>query len=433
MLFNRWLACVASSSPPRRARRRPLATLHSLLLGAALASGVACAAEAPKPAQETWHPLHEFLRAQTDAGGYPGAVSLIAVNGRVIDEQSYGHADLKRARAMRQDSIFRIYSMTKPITSVAALMLVEAGTLDLDAPVSRYLPAFVDLRCLCGEGGQSVPAKIPTVRHLFTHTAGFATHGDNVPASKAFEAAAPEQAHDLAGYAERVARAPLAEQPGTHFHYDGVNTQVLARIVEVVSGQSLHAFFQARILGPLGMKDTGFEVPVDQRVRVVDLVTSRGGRLAIADTASAREPGARLNDYDNGAGGLYSTLGDYFRFAQMLANGGELDGVQLLSADTVARMMRDQLATLEPAVIGPTAGEGFGLGGYVVIDPVKRGRPGSVGAFGWSGSASTYFIIDREKKLVAILMAQYLPSDDAPQLPRLSTPFYQHVYEAVSP
>ena len=434
MLFHRWPACVASSSPPRRARRRPLATLRSLLLGVVLTSGAACAAEPPASAPDAWQPLHDFLRAQTAADGYPGALSLVAIDGHIVDEHAYGHADLKRTRTLREDSIFRIYSMTKPITSVAALMLVEQGKLDLDAPVSRYLPAFDHLQCLCGGGGKAVAAKMPTVRHLLTHTAGFATHGDENPsASQRFQAVAPEHAHDLAGYVDRVAQAPLAEQPGTHFHYDGVNTQVLARIVEVVSGQPLHAYLQEHILHPLGMKDTGFAVPADQRARVVDLVTSRDGKLTIADTPSAREPGARLNDYDNGAGGLYSTLDDYFRFARMLANGGELEGVRLLSAATVDQMMSDQLSRMQQAVVGPTPGEGFGLAGYVVLDPVKRGRPGSVGAFGWSGSASTYVLIDRDKQLIAILMAQYLPSDDAPQLPRLSTPFYRHVYEGLSP
>ena len=389
------------------------------------------------PPVERLRRLHDYLRAETGQDGYLGAVSLIAIDGKIADVRAHGHSDMARRRTMRQDDIFRLYSMTKPITSVAALILLEEGRISLNDPVSRYLPEFAPLQRISG-GTADAPQHValkrqPTLLHLFTHTAGFATNASEQPvAAQLLERAAAEAADDLSGYVQRVAGAPLAEEPGTHFHYDGVNTQVLARVVEVVSGQSLEQFLQTRIFLPLRMRDTGFEVPVARRGRVVDMSTmDEQGRLVRADTDSARTPGIRLNRYDNGAGGLYSTASDYFRFAQMLANGGELDGVRLLSRKTVDLMMSDHLGGFDPSLAGPAAGEGFGLGGYVVTDVTARGRLGSPGQFGWSGSASTYFTIDRKERLVAILMAQHLPRDGANELPRLSVRFFNLVYQSL--
>ncbi|MFT3763254.1 MAG: serine hydrolase domain-containing protein [Pseudoxanthomonas sp.] len=378
--------------------------------------------------------LDDFLRKATGAHGYLGVVSVVSLDGEAAEVAAYGHRDLARREPMRPDAIFRLYSMTKPITSVAALMLVEEGKLSLDDPVSRYLPEFSSLRCLCGDGDHAAPPpRMPTIRNLMTHTAGFATDASEHPkAAQQLRHVAPEQAGNLADYARRVAQAPLAEAPGTHFHYDGVNTQVLARVIEVVSGQPFGEFLRRRIFTPLRMKDTGFEVPEAQRGRVADLTRmDDDGQLRLADTDSARHPGVRLNRYDNGAGGLYSTAADYLRFARMLANDGELDGVRLLSRKTVDLMMRDQLAGFDPPLAGPAPGEGFGLGGYVVTDVAKRGRLGSEGQFGWSGAASTYFTIDRKERLVAILLAQHLPGDGANELPRLSVPFFNLVYQAL--
>ena len=379
--------------------------------------------------------LDDFLRkAAATRHGYLGAVSVVSLDGKAPEIAAYGYRDLARRERMRPDAIFRIYSMTKPITSVAALMLAEEGKLSLDAPVSRYLPEFAGLRCLCGGGNDAVsPPRMPTIRNLMTHTAGFATDAAEHPrAAHLLELAAPDRASDLADYAKRVAQAPLAEAPGTHFHYDGVNTQVLARIVEVAGGQPFGEFLRRRVLVPLRMKDTGFEVPQAKRSRVVDLTAmGEGGKLVLADTESARHPGIRLNRYDNGAGGLYSTAADYLRFARMLADGGELGGTRLLSRETVDLMMRDQLAGFAPPLAGPAPGEGFGLGGYVVTDVAKRGRSGSEGQFGWSGAASTYFTIDRKRGLVAILLAQHLPRDGADDLPRLSVPFFNLVYQTL--
>jgi len=397
----------------------------------------ACATAAPPPLPRA--PMDALLTQDTGDAGYLGAVAVVADHGAVVYRGVFGHADLQGRHPLREDAIFRIYSMTKPVTSVAALMLVEEGRLQLDAPVATYLPAFAGLQRVAGGSVESpvlVPVQRPlTVRHLLTHTAGFATGGDDIRvASGLLQAQAPEDATDLAGYADRVARAPLASEPGTRFRYDGVNTEVLARVIEVASGQPFETFLRTRIFAPLALRDTGFEVPAAQRARVMVLTTrTADGRRVLADTPSAREPGTRLRAYTSGAGGLYSTAADYLRFARMLAEDGALDGVRLLREDTVATMMSDQLAGFDPPVPAPEPGEGFGLGGYVVTDPATSARPGSRGQFGWSGAASTYFTIDRERGLVILLLSQHLPSDGGAELPKLATPFYRAIYSAVSP
>ncbi len=396
-----------------------------------------CALAPLATANERWQRLDGFLGRATGNGGYAGAVALVEHDGRIVFQHQYGHADLAGTRPMREDSIFRIYSMTKPVTSVAVLMLLEEGRLSLDDPLSRFIPAFADRQLVTG-GDLQHPQLAPspraiTLRHLLTHTSGLAADSGAHPlATQLLDQADVDAATSLQDVAERLARVPLAEAPGTHFHYEGANTELLARVVEVVSGQPFGDFLQQRIFQPLGMRDTAFAVPAAQRGRVVDLPTGDDatGALRIARTPSALQPGVRLKGYDSGAGGLYSTAGDYLRFAHMLLDDGQYNGVRLLSRKTVALMMVDQLGGFTPAIKGFSNGEGFGLGGYVVTDPAVRGKLGSVGQFGWSGAASTYFTVDRHEKLVAILLLQYLPGGSTP-LPTLSTPFYNLVYQAI--
>lgn len=394
------------------------------------------AAVAPLDAQRLAR-IDVFLARATTPQAYTGAVALIARDGRVIYERAGGHRDLARTQPLQTDAIFRIYSMSKPITTVAALMLMEEGRLGLDDPVSKYLPEFTAMRRFTGgsaDAPQLVQANRPiTLRHLLTHTAGFATGGEGIEQpTQLLERAALQDASSLEGFVRRLARVPLADEPGTRFRYDGVNTEVLARVVEVVSGERFSGFLQRRIFTPLGMRDTGFSVPPAQRQRIVDLTRRDAeGRLVLADTNDARTPGQRLRAYDSGAGGLYSTAHDYLRFAQMLADDGRVGSTQLLSRKTIDLMMRDQLATFDPPLRGPAPGEGFGLGGYVVTDVAQRGRLGSAGQFGWSGAASTYFTVDRKERLVALLLCQHLPDDRPGDLARLSVPFFNLVYQAV--
>ncbi len=381
-----------------------------------------------------------FLRDATAAGGYTGAVALVMHDGKPVHAASYGWQDLAHTQPMRRDSIFRIYSMTKTVASVAALMLMDEGKLDLDDPVARHLPAFSRLQLFAG-GSAEAPQLRPvantlTVRHLLTHTSGFAAGGAGFEAvTQLLEQQRLRDADTLADYVTRLSQVPLAAEPGTRFRYDSTSTETLSRLVEVASGMPFEQFLQQRIFVPLGMRDTGFGVPAAQRARVVEL-TAMGadGALVLADEAHAHEPGIALRPYRSGAGGLYSTADDYGRFAQMLLDDGQYRGVRLLKAGTVALMMQNHLlhTALPKPVTEFSDAEGFGLGGSVLLDPALKGRTASTGAFGWSGAASTYYTIDPGKKLVAILMLQHLPGgkDD---LPRIGTPFYNLVDEAIQP
>jgi len=386
--------------------------------------------------------LHAFVRETTGADGYPGGVVLIARHGRIVDWRAYGHRDLARRAPMRRDAIFRLYSMSKTVASVAVMMLVDDGRIALDDPVSRYLPEFAHPRVVAG-GSVDAPvlrdaASPITIRELLTHTAGFpSTLPGDATATALQEREDPHGAADLRGFAERLARAPLAADPGTRFGYDGAAIEVAARIVEVASGESFGDFLQRRLFVPLRMRDTGFSVPPAQRARVVDLTTiGDDGRLRIADGPSAATPGAALNRYDSGAGGLYSTAADYARFCQMLLDGGTLDDATILAPETVDLMMHNQLTMLPRPVTQFSDSEGFGIGGSVLLDVANRDTPGSVGRYGWPGAASTTYTIDRKEGLVAILLLQHLPRSDVPagvrDLPRVSRDFYARVYAALA-
>ncbi len=381
--------------------------------------------------------LGSFMQTIIQSGDYLGAVTLISRNGKIVDWRTYGHRDLAKKMPMTRDSIFRIYSMTKTVTSVAILMLMEEGKLGLDDPVGKFIPAFANIQVFSGgtaDAPQMRSIKRPiTIRHLLTHTGGFATHGaKGDEAVKLFNRIDLHQSPTLNAYTDYVAHQPLATDPGERFAYDGVSLVVLSRLVEVVSGMPFDAFLQQKILSPLRMSDTGFSVPQAKRGRVADMVTTTAdGRLAMAATHDASHPGESLNPYPSGAGGLYSTAGDYVRFCQMLLNGGSLEGVSILGRKTVELMMMNHLSHLDPPVNEFSMAEGFGLGGYVVLDVARRGRLGSIGQFGWSGAGSTYYTIDRQEKLIAILLMQHLPQGFAKDPPKISVRFYDLVYQSL--
>ncbi|MCD2516949.1 beta-lactamase family protein [Massilia sp. G4R7] len=381
--------------------------------------------------------LHDFIGGLAARGDYLGAVTLLARNGRIVDWRAYGHLDLARTRPMPRDAIFRIYSMSKTVTAVAMMTLMEEGRFALDDPVGKYLPELRAMRVHTGgplDAPQSRPVARPlTIRHLLTHTPGFAVYGkEGQPLTLLFERAALGESRDLADYVARLAPLPLAHEPGAEFHYDGVPIQVAGRLVEVLSGMPLDVYLERRIFAPLGMRDTGFEVPLAKRARIAAMTTTGAdGRLAPPAPGSIAAAGERSNPYFSGAGGLYSTAGDYARFAQMLLDGGSLDGVTILGRKTVDFMMQNQLTQLDAGVRESSPGEGFGLGGSVVLDTARRGRPGSVGQYGWSGAAGTYYTVDRQEKLVAILMTQHLPQGLPQDPPRLAVPFYNLVYQSL--
>jgi CubicO group peptidase (beta-lactamase class C family) len=363
------------------------------------------AAEGVSPARLA--SVADFVKSLATSGGYLGVVSLVARNGRIVAWQAFGYRDLARVHAMKPDAIFRIYSMTKPVVSVAVLICMEEGRIaSLDDALGKYLHEFA---------GRPV-----TIRHLLTHTSGLAG------ATEALENSA-----GLKAYGEGAARLPPAGEPGKRFDYNAVNTELASRLVEVVSGSTFDAFLHERIFAPLRMEDTGFTVPEGKAGRLAEMTsTDKDGKLASHPLPRGRE-GDAMRPYFSGAGGLYSTAGDYARFCQMLLNGGELDGVSIVGRKSVEMMTMDHLAHFDPPVKREGGAEGFGLGGYVVLDAAGRGRPGSVGAFGWSGAGGTYFVIDPRERLIAILMTQHigagLPLD--PQKP--SARFYNLVYQSL--
>lgn len=428
-----WLAVLAAASA--HAGQTPS-------LPAADTEGGNCAKPAtgrrPEPTVEGFsvqrlQRIDAFLSEATRPGAYLGAVALVARHGKVVHYRAYGHRDLARTQPMRTDAIFRIYSMSKTIASVAVLLLLEEGRLSLDDPIGNYLPAFADVQVYTGGTPAAPqlrqPARPITIRHLLTHTAGFATVSGET-ATSLLEQANLREAASLSDYAERAARAPLGADPGTRFRYDGVNTDIAGRLVEVVSGQPYAQFLRERVFVPLQMRDTGFAVDAAARGRVPDFVSSDdSGHLVPADQISAREPGARLTPYDSGAGGLYSTAQDYWRFSQMLLE----RGTPLLGRKTVELMLHDHLTQPGLSVTGLPDGEGFGLGGSVLLDAAKRGRLGTNGQFGWSGASSTYYTVDPVEDLVAILLLQYLPRGGAHDLPKLQHRYYNLVYQALVP
>jgi CubicO group peptidase (beta-lactamase class C family) len=360
--------------------------------------------------------IGEAMRRYTDEGHIAGMVTLIARHGRIAHAETHGVMDRDSGRPMVLDAIMRIYSMTKPITSVAAMMLYEEGRFQMETPVSTFLPEMARFRVFASgtpEDMQTVPLQRPiTVHHLLTHTAGLTYGFDRVHpvdalmqdwSSRQFKAR-PTLAEWLAALPE----VPLAHQPGTAWRYS-VATDVLGRLIEVVSGQSLDAFFRNRIFEPLGMADTGFFVPRDQRERMATLYMADGEGLA-----RARGPMAEVSRkpfYLSGGGGLVSTTEDYLRFAQMLLNKGQGNGERLLGPRTVEFMARNHLKpALLPYAGADAPGSGFGLGVAVTLDPALCGRLDSAGSFGWGGAAATQFWVDPQEDLVALIMPQLLGS-----------------------
>ncbi|OZM80472.1 serine hydrolase [Pseudonocardia sp. MH-G8] len=374
------------------------------------------------------------FRRYVDDGKLAGWTVAVARRGRVALLEHYGLADVEAQRPVVDDTMWRIYSMTKPITSVAALMLYERGAFELTDPVSRFIPEFADARVYAA-GSAANPSTVPAVEpvriwHLLTHTAGL-TYGwhhahavDEVYRAKGFEFGTP-RGMDLAGACAAWAGLPLMFQPGSEWNYS-VATDVLGRVVEVASGKSLDAFLSDEVFGPLGMDDTAFWARPENldRLAALYVVNPAGGLLrngAMGDAAT-REP-----SFLSGGGGLISTAADYHRFTQMLARGGELDGARLLGPHTVAYMTRNHLpggADLEtfgrPLHAESTfRGVGFGLGVSVVTDAAAGKSVTHDGEFAWGGLASTAFYVDPVAEVTAMFFTQLMPSSAYPIRPQL--------------
>jgi len=387
--------------------------------------------------------LDAHFKKYVDDGRLPGWSLAVARDGEVAHVANYGFADIEAKRPLEGDAIFRIASMTKPICGVAAMILWEEGLFELRDHVKWYIPSFADQKVF-RSGSTTNPRLDPVTEpmemwHLFTHTAGL-TYGfmyshsvDQMYRNAGFEWGTPPD-KDLAGICDMLAALPLLFQPGAEWNYS-MSIDVLGRVVEVLSGMSLGEFMKKRIFDPLGMTDTAFWVPEDKVDRLASLyVMNPADRKAMRLDAMAggatRKPLAEM-----GGGGLSSTMSDYMKFAMMLRNGGELNGVRILSPRTVSYMASNHLpdgadlSEFGRPLFAETAfdGVGFGLTMSVTLDPVKAKVPGSVGDYGWGGAFSTIFTVDPVEDLVYLFMTQLMPSSAHPIRPQ----FKQLVHQAL--
>jgi CubicO group peptidase (beta-lactamase class C family) len=392
-----------------------------LLLVAVLAYPLAAAAPTVKPedvgfSSERLQRIHDLVQRHITAGSFSGAVTLVARNGRIAHLEAHGLMDLESRKPMQKDAIFQIMSMTKPVVGVSIMMMIEEGKVRLTDPVSKFIPEFKELKVAVPMGGPAaaaggrgaaapepryytVPAEREiTIRDLLTHTSGLVSGG--LSATEARKVALKGK-ESLADYIPRLGGVPLDFQPGSRWAYSAqAGFDTLARIVEIVSGMPYGQFARARIFEPLGMKDTFF-YPLEGNTRLVSRYTrpQGGGPLQKAAGFANFQNGV----YFSGGGGLASTAEDYSQFAQMLLNGGQLNGKRLLAPRTVEMMASVHAPdTLQ----GRPRGEGYGLSMRVVNDPVARNTFVSQGSFGWSGAYGTHFWIDPKEKIVGILMTQ---------------------------
>ena len=362
-----------------------------------------------------------LVQSAVDKNQTAGAIVLIARRGEVAYLQTFGRLNARADKPMPQDAIFRIHSMTKPITTAAALLLYDEGKFKLDDPVSTYLPELKGLRVYAGKNDETVEAKRQmTIRDLMRHTSGLTYGMPNGTAVDKMYVAKGIDGPDLS-LAEMVAtlgKLPLQDQPGTRFHYS-IATDVLARLIEVLSVKPIDEFLQDRIFRPLDMRDTGFIVPDEKLSRFAASHRSvdKGVLEVVDDPATSRYRTRRK--YLSGGGGLVSTARDYAQFCQMLLNGGELQGVRLLRSETVKEMTRNQLPieALPMRLSGfPLPGTGFGLGVSVRLDTRSSTPDPAAGEFGWNGAASTYFGVAPNSEMVVIVLQQVEPYNFALQM-----------------
>ncbi len=371
--------------------------------------------------------MHAEVRRFVDEGLHSGVVTLVARNGRIVDLYSYGKRDLEAGLPMQPDTIFRIYSMSKIVTSVAALVLLEDARFRLGDPVGDYLPELARMKVMTGGTAEKpllADAQKPiTIKDLFTHSSGLIYGSGKAPIDQLYKDAKLDESGSLADLVTHVSRLPLAHEPGSRFSY-GLSTDVLGALVEKLSGRTLGEFCEERIFRPLRMSDTGFSVPEAKRGRIATIYEKgKDGKLKPAKPGLLvrPEPGPKP---ESGGGGMFSTVGDYARFMQMLLGEGQLEGTRVLSRKTVELMMANHLAHMERKTTEFNEHEGFGLGGAVRIDLARGNLPGSLGEFGWSGAATTRARLDPREKLVTLVFAQHFPSDQHRLFWRTSTLVY---------
>jgi len=389
--------------------------------------------------------IDTMVAKYVDADLVPGAVTLVAREGKVVQFKTYGHMDAENSRPMREDAMFRIASLTKPMASVALMMLWEQGHFQLSDPVSKYIPSFSNQMVsttsdASGETGDLLPVNRPaTIRDLLTHTAGLAGgFKGNTQFFRSTMVIRPEDT--LESYIDRLAGLPLNYQPGEDWQYSNA-TSVVGRLVEIFSGQQLNVFLRENILDPLGLHNTKFFIeddqdgrlmphfrpgPIDNKIEEIDPGTNESSLIS------------RNRNVVTGAGGYISTVPDYLRFQMAMLNEGELDGVRLLSPSTLRLMTRNHTGDLplyltdhipgNPPAEQPGPGNGFGLGWAIIVDAGAAATPLSEGSFYWTGATHTIAWVDPEQKLVGILMTQLSPHGHI----RLRQDFQVLVYQAMT-
>ena len=371
--------------------------------------------------------LDQWAERLVDLGKLPGVLTMVMRRGQIAHHSVYGKADVERGTPLRSDTIFRIYSMTKPLTSAAIMMLYEEGNFQLDDPITRFLPYFRNMRVLTGGARgkwESVPAERDiTFRDLLTHTSGLTNPNMEATLVDALYRQAnidfTSDKCSLGEMVERLSEMPLLAQPGAAWNYS-VGVDVLGHLVSVISGQPFDEFLEQRIFQPLGMVDTGFEVPQSKLARLAaNYRLGDGGRLEVIDDP-ADSPYAKKPQIASGGGGLVSTASDYMRFCHMMLRKGELDGVRLLGRKTVELMTSNHLRGDMGDMGQPRFGEltyqgyGFGLGFSVLLDPAKAQILGTPGEYAWQGVSSTTFWIDPAEDMAVLLLSQLRPYMSCP-------------------
>ena len=381
------------------------------------------------------------MQRYVDERRFAGASVLINQGGQEVYFHATGLRDVQDELPFERDTVARIYSMTKPVTSVALMMLVERGLLHLDAPLSRFIPEFSECRALIPNASditQTEPCACPTLHQLLTHTSGLSYPFNPGVLGKAMmeeDLVFKCDQGPLADLCRSLAAYPLAFHPGQRWEYS-VGIDVIGRVIEVVTGQTLEQALQDMILGPLGMGETAFSLPKQAHGRFASLYTPLAGSAMDLNAAQTGSETLRCVDrttgspfleanMHSGGGGLVGTIDDYMKFTEMLRGGGALGDVRLLSASTMSFMMRNHLAG-DIASMGPSSfaeqpmdGMGFGIGGAVVLDPALARCPGSVGDFSWGGMASTFFWVDPVYDISVVFFTQLSPSSSYPARPEL--------------
>lgn len=367
--------------------------------------------------------LHALIQDEVDHKQLAGAVTILARHGKVVDYRTYGARDTGTGAAMTKDTIFRDYSMTKPVTGVAMMILYEEGKWLPNDPISKYIPEFAQLKVFNGADGDGKmilvdPEHAPTMRELMSHSAGFSYGNGKTPVDAMYQDLKPMQSANLQETMDKLAKIPLNYQPGKGWMYS-VSMDIEGYIVEKLSGQSLPDFMRDHIFMPLGMKDAGFFVPEDQRSRFATNYKDDGhGQLTVTAAGSPPNDYTKQPTMPSGGGGLVSTPEDYYRFAQMLAHGGELDGKRILAPATVKLMtsnhLPDELLTGKFGIGQHIMRQGFGYGYNcaVVFDPAAAGLPDGKGTFFWDGAAGTWFWVDPANDIVFVGMIQRMTSPD---------------------